>query len=62
MGSHALAYRIRKSLATRMRDIDQLYWSTGILIELVDVFSASADEQIMRLDLVFPYGSPRRCD
>lgn len=50
-----LAYRIKKSLATRMRDIDQLYWSTGILIELVDVFSASADEQIMRLDLVFPY-------
>lgn len=50
-----LAYRIRKSLATRMRDIDQLYWSTGILIELVDVFSASADEQVMRLDLVFPY-------
>ena len=50
-----LAYRIRKSLATRMRDIDQLYWSTGILIELVDVFSASADEQIMRLDFVFPY-------
>lgn len=50
-----LAYRIKKSLATRMRDIDQLYWSTGILIELVDVFSASADEQIMRLDFVFPY-------
>lgn len=50
-----LAYRIRKPLAMRMRDIDQLYWSTGILIELVDVFSASADEQVMRLDLVFPY-------
>ena len=51
-----LAYRLKKSLATRMRDIERVYWSTGILIELTDIISASDDEDVMRFDIMFPQG------
>ncbi len=50
-----VAYKTKKRFTAKMRDIEKAYENQSVVFRVVGVYRASEEEDIVRIEMVFPY-------